>query len=120
MPLCVGKRQMEARIIHSLTELQKGYYGILEPGGSSPLMPEQEIDLAVIPCLTCSYEGNRLGFGGGYYDVFFQAHPGIKSVMICRDRLIRPDIPLEEHDILFERVITEKGIFQKGKQVKKT
>ena len=113
VPLCVGKRQMEPRIINALSDLKEGYFGILEPGEESALLPPQEIDLAVIPCMTCSYEGVRLGFGGGYYDTFFQAYPRIKSVMICRDRLVREDIPREEHDIVFERLITEKGIFKK-------
>ena len=60
------------------------------------IQPE-EIDLAVIPCCTCSQTGRRLGYGGGYYDRYLGRVAGVKAV-ICRDRIMRDDIPVEEHD----------------------
>ena len=73
--------------------------------------PEQ-IDLAVIPCVTCSHTGERLGHGGGYYDRYFARSPEIFSVMICREEMICENIPRQPHDLIFPVVVTEAGVFR--------
>ena len=113
VPLCVGKGIMQARRIISLEELNKGFYGILEPPSDAPLTQPEQIDLAVIPCVSCSHDGARLGHGGGYYDIFFSKHLSIPTVMICREKVICEDIPEEPHDLTFPVVVTENGIFTK-------
>ena len=74
------------------------------------LQPE-EIDLAVIPCCTCSHTGKRLGYGGGYYDRYLGRVEGMKAV-ICRERIMRDDIPVEEHDQAVDMVISEGGTWR--------
>lgn len=61
VPLCVADGIMELRAIRNLEELFPGAYGILEPPADSPALSPDQIDLAVIPCVTCSREGRRLG-----------------------------------------------------------
>ena len=113
VPLCVGKRTMEARQITSLCQLRTGSYGISEPDPDfCPAVDPHSIDLAVIPCVTCSRSGDRLGHGGGYYDVFFSSFPDIPSVMICREAVMCEDIPGEDHDLAFPLVITEDGVYR--------
>ena len=111
VPLCIGKGVMEARLIGSLSDLKPGAYGILEPGPESRRLAPAQIDLAVIPCAACSHDGKRLGFGGGYYDRYFSLNHVKNPVLVCRERLVRDDIPMEPHDIVFPLVITECGIF---------
>ena len=113
VPLCVGKRTMEARQITSLCQLRTGSYGIAEPDPDTcPVVDPHSIDLAVIPCVTCSHTGDRLGHGGGYYDVFFSLCPDIPSAMICREAVICGSIPREAHDLAFPLVITEEGVYR--------
>ena len=54
VPLCVADGIMELRAVRDLKELSPGAYGILEPPADSPALSPDQIDLAVIPCVTCS------------------------------------------------------------------
>ena len=109
MPLCVAKGVMEARQIRSLENLVPGKYGILEPGPDCPLVAPEALDLALVPCSTGSRSGRRLGYGGGYYDRFLPRTTCPKA-LLCRGRLVREDIPTEDHDQLMDFLVTEEGL----------
>ena len=111
VPLCVADGIMELRAIRDLKELFPGAYGILEPPADSPALSPDQIDLAVIPCVTCSREGRRLGRGGGYYDRFLAHYRGA-AVLLCRERLLRQEIPFGVHDYPIPWVLTEAGLFE--------
>ena len=111
VPKCISKGVMEACLIDSLDNLEAGSYGIQEPGNDAVRVQPEEIDLAVIPCCTCSHTGKRLGYGGGYYDRYLGRVEGMKAV-ICRERIMRDDIPVEEHDQAVDMVISEGGTWR--------
>lgn len=114
LPLCIGKGIMQARQIFSIEETGKGSFGLIEPASDAPLIPAQQIDLAVIPCVCCDHSGNRIGSGGGYYDRYFETLTNISCVMLCREQMICNQIQpvCEAHDIRFTPVITEAGIYR--------
>ena len=113
VPLCVEKGVMDTRRITSLDQLQPGKYGLLEPAADAPHMDVDDIDFAVIPCTTCNHSGQRLGKGGGYYDRFLSLYRG-GTVMLCREKLIRDEIPVEPHDYPIPWVLTERGLYEDG------
>ena len=113
VPLCVGKGIMELRAVRDLKELSPGAYGIPEPPAESPSLSPDQVDLAAIPCVTCSREGRRLGRGGGYYDRFLAHYRGA-AVLLCRERLLRQEIPFGVHDYPIPWVLTEAGLFEDG------
>ena len=84
-------------------------YGILEPKKSCALVTAADIDFAVVPCLSFDRKGHRLGQGGGYYDRLLpQLH--CPTVLICREQLMSPEVPVEEHDMRCTMLVTEKGV----------
>ena len=113
VPLCVEKGIMELRQIRSLEDLSPGAYGIPEPSAGTPVVSVDEVDLAILPCLTCNHLGQRLGRGGGYYDRFLASYRG-GTVLLCRERLIREEIPLEPHDYPIPWVLTETCLYEDG------
>lgn len=113
VPLCVSKGIMEYRLVTDLAQLTAGSYGIPEPPANAPAVPVDEIDFAILPCTTCSHSGQRLGRGGGYYDRFLSHYRG-GTVLLCREKLIREEIPVEPHDYPVPWVLTERGLYEDG------
>lgn len=113
VPLCTGPGIMELRQITSLEQLTPGAYHLPEPPADAPLVTVDEVDLAVLPCMGCNHLGHRLGRGGGFYDRFLAAYRSA-AVLLCRERLIREEIPLEPHDLPIPWVLTERGLYEDG------
>lgn len=113
VPLCTGPGVMELRQITALSQLEAGTYGILEPRPDTPEVDKSEVDFAVVPCVSCDRQGHRLGQGGGYYDRFF-VDCAVPAVLVCREALIQEVIPVEKHDIVFEKTITELAVYTSG------
>ena len=104
VPLCVGKGVMEMREIGGLDELQAGTWGILEPA----LLRPEEIDLGLIPCVSGNEAGQRLGYGGGFYDAYLAKAPFLR-VLLCRKAMMTAPIPMEPHDAAMDVVVSEDG-----------
>lgn len=106
LPRCLPHRQMEARQYCGKSSLSPGSFGIPEPDESCPSVRKEELSLILVPALCCDVYGNRLGHGGGYYDRYLSDYSGL-TVALCRDALMSPALPTEEHDRPVDLVLTE-------------
>lgn len=113
LPLCTSPGQMELRQVTALEQLVPGAFGIPAPPADSPLIQIDDVDFAILPCVTCDRSGRRLGRGGGFYDRFLSHYRG-GSVLLCRERLIREEIPVEPRDCPVPWVLTERGLYEDG------
>lgn len=111
VPRCTGKGIMEVCRIDGLEGLETGAYGILEPVRGAPVLLPEELGFAVVPCLSCSSTGRRLGYGGGYYDRYLLKTKAFKAV-VCRAGSMREDIPVEAHDLRMDIVVSELGVWR--------
>ncbi|GAB6138281.1 5-formyltetrahydrofolate cyclo-ligase [Halanaerobaculum tunisiense] len=92
-------------------ELEPGTYGILEPKAQyRRLVKPQTMDLLVVPGSGFDKQGNRLGYGGGYYDRLFAAVGNPPKLAIAFAIQIVAEIKTEAHDISVDKVITEQGV----------
>lgn len=110
LPRCIPHRpgEMELVRVNRLTQISRNANGLWEPVGEELAAPE-EIDLALIPCLAASPDGQRLGHGGGYYDRFLCAFRGI-SVILCPQMAVVPTVPVGKTDQAAEYLLTENGL----------
>ena len=90
------------------TELVSGEYGILEPSSEYMLEPD-EGTLIIMPGAVFSCKGDRIGYGGGYYDRYLEKHPACKTIALCYDFQIKEEIPTELHDIRPDQIISNSG-----------
>ena len=56
-------------LINKQTRFVENRFKILEPDSTQEILPA-EIDVVFIPLLCFDKKGNRVGYGGGYYDKF--------------------------------------------------
>lgn len=106
---------MEAYIINKESKFIKDSYGISIPDKSnSNIINPQEIDLAIVPLLAYDNFGNRLGYGGGYYDRYL---PKLREdafvVGLAFSNQLVENLPYEEHDNKLDYIITVKYIENK-------
>ena len=114
LPRCIpATHEMEWYRVDSLDKLVETALGIWEPVRDPEyLLDVQEVKhaLCVMPGLTFDRVGYRLGYGGGYYDVFLADFMGI-SVGLCRDDFIsEQSLRFESHDVSVDMVLTETEI----------
>lgn len=110
LPLCLDGSKMVFKIIQSLSDLSSGRYGILEPESHCCEMMPLQVEFILVPCVTASENGERLGHGRGYYDRFLGQYDGENEpfkCVICRGRLMRNDIPWDDFDVKMDAVIWE-------------
>ncbi|MEE0776120.1 MAG: 5-formyltetrahydrofolate cyclo-ligase, partial [Bacillota bacterium] len=112
-PVCVEIGVMEPCLIEDLEkDLAPGRYDILAPVELRKV-PLEEIDMIIVPGVGYDKDGNRLGFGAGYYDRFLpRLRKDCRKIAICYRFQIRTDLKPEPHDFPVDAVITEDGIMK--------
>jgi len=99
------------RQIKNESELRRGALGILEPHPACPAQLPEAIDLFIIPGVAFDLAGNRVGYGKGYYDrVLHRLEAAGKFIGICYDFQLLDVIAGEPHDVIMDRVITERRV----------
>ena len=96
------------------TVLRPGTFGIREPDpAQAPEADPVILDLVIVPSLALSERGDRLGYGGGYYDRFLpRLSPRTVSVGVLPDALVLPTLPTETWDRPLSVVMTEKRVLR--------
>jgi 5-formyltetrahydrofolate cyclo-ligase len=96
------------------SELRPGFRGIAEPPPDAPAVAWEDIDLALIPGLAFTADGQRLGQGGGFYDRLLGTAPRPFALGIAYAAQVLADLPAEAHDQPVDRAVTEQGFVTGG------
>lgn len=113
VPKCYpDTREMKFRLLQNFSQLESVYSGLLEPiEVETEQIESGKIDLLIVPGLAYTYLGQRLGFGGGYYDRYLLNYNG-DTVSLAFDLQIISIIHNEKHDIPVAKIITNEKVFQ--------
>lgn len=91
-------------------DVKPGAWGIPEPTGEKQLLPEQ-MDLIVVPGAAFDPEGNRLGYGAGFYDKLLKQYQGHTAALAFELQILN-NVPADPHDVPVHRVVTEKRVIE--------
>jgi 5-formyltetrahydrofolate cyclo-ligase len=97
------------RLVERLRELAARGRGFAEPLPERPLARAGDVDLVVAPALGATLAGERLGQGGGFYDVVLAALcPPARCVVVVHELQLVAQLPTEPHDRRCDVVVTER------------
>ena len=96
-----------------LVKNQEGYY---EPsaGFDDDL---SDIDLMIVPAMAVSVLGQRVGYGGGYYDQLLRKVRAVKIVPAFEFQVF-DNIETETHDMRIDKIVTELRVINTREQVR--
>jgi len=106
-----NKRLVLSRLENYDEDLAPGTWGILEPGPEKVRpVSYADIDSVIAPGAAFSANGNRIGYGGGFYDRLLR-ESGKKACALSFEMQILSDIPNNpEQDVPVDYIITEKRV----------
>lgn len=96
-------------------DLRAGRFGIAEPDPSAPELAAGQVAVMLVPGLAFDARGNRLGFGGGYYDeVLAVARPGRPALVVGvgYDFQVVDECPADERDARVDCVVTDARVIR--------
>lgn len=117
----INENEMKFFSITSMEELKPGVLGILEPDidintkNSRELIPSMmEPSLCIVPGLAFDRKKNRIGYGKGYYDRYFERftdYPMLK-IALAYDFQLLTELPVGDYDIKINQIITQTEMIQ--------
>lgn len=119
VPITFLNRQMRFAYWNLHTEFRKNPFGIEEP--IDPIwVNEEEIDLVIVPGLAYSKKGERLGFGGGYYDCFLSQGEYDTVSLAYMEQVYEMALwDVEKFDIPVQCLITTEGVIHGNELLEK-
>ncbi|NMB10742.1 MAG: 5-formyltetrahydrofolate cyclo-ligase [Firmicutes bacterium] len=93
--------------IRNREEAEPGHWGIYEPRQVGKPISPNSLDVVVVPGVAFDPDGNRIGYGGGYYDRFLIQVPRAWRIGVCYDLQLIKEVPRADHDVPVDAVVTE-------------
>ena len=90
--------------LDDLSRVEKNDMGIPEPVADEPVAGDKTA-LVLMPGLAFTKNGDRMGYGGGFYDRFLAEEPNHPTLALCYDFQIVDQLPTEEYDIPVDTVL---------------
>lgn len=96
--------EMKFIYMTDLSMTEKSDMGIPEPVADEPVADDPTA-LVLMPGLAFTQRGDRMGYGGGYYDKFLAREPDHPTVALCYAFQMVEELPTQEHDIPVDLVL---------------
>jgi 5-formyltetrahydrofolate cyclo-ligase len=97
------------------TDLHPGRFGILEPDAACPEVQPEDVAVMIVPGLAFDRAGNRLGYGGGYFDEVLN-RSGVQRprfvVGLGYDFQVVDSCPVDERDARVDCVVTDTRVIR--------
>ena len=108
-------------------DFHKGAFDIMEPNEGLPEFEYKHFSnnrfdniICITPGLVFDFNFNRIGYGAGFYDRFFEDKNDILKIAPCFENQLEALIPVKEHDIKMDIILTEERVLKtviKGREI---
>ncbi len=104
----VDGEDMEFYTVESLAELEEGSFHVMEPVTGN--LADDENALVLTPGVAFDMDGNRIGYGKGFYDRYLEEHEELKTLGIAYEFQVMEGFMAESGDQRMDYLVTELGI----------
>ncbi len=108
LPITRGGGRMDAALYRPGDELTPSRFGPSEPLGGA-VVPPGDIDVILLPGLVFTRAGERLGYGGGFYDRYLPQTRALRAALAFRIQ-VADELPACAHDQRVHALITADGV----------
>ena len=99
-PRCLPGRQMSFHHIRRVAEdTAPDAHGIPAPHADLPVIQPEDIDILFVPGVAFTPDGDRLGYGGGYYDRYIPRCTKAHLIAAAFTEQMQATLPTEPHDL---------------------
>lgn len=108
LPITRADGLLDWAVADDTEEISEGLFGLPEPTGQvlGPIAVN-DVDLMIIPAAAIDHDGNRLGWGRGYFDKTIGSMQGCPPVYaVIYDSEVLDSLPREVHDQPVDGIVT--------------
>ncbi len=101
--------------VKDVEELVPGYMGIPEPSvlSGERMADINAVDAVIIPGAGFDTEGNRIGYGGGYYDRLLSSlSRAVPVIAPAYEEQVVKSVPAEPHDMRVNVIVTDRRLIR--------
>jgi len=111
VPVIIDRQTIVFRELTDAGALVAGSSGTMGPPDDAALL---QPDILLVPLSAFDHTGQRIGYGGGYYDraiaLLRRKGRARRLIGIAFDCQEVPSVPAEPHDVRLDAVLTESGL----------
>lgn len=108
-PRCMPDHQLEFRLVATPEQdMQPGAMNIPEPAPHTPAVAPEDIDILIVPGVAFTRDGQRLGYGGGYYDRYIPRCSKARILALAFEEQLVDTLPTEPHDLRIPGLIVAR------------
>lgn len=106
-PRVAGPQALALHWVADPDALAVGAFGLREPRSEAPIASTTDLNAIVVPGVAFDARGNRLGFGGGFYDALLSdTAPLPLTIGIAYDEQVVDAVPHDDRDRPVDVVVT--------------
>lgn len=110
VPITEAGRSMTWSRLRALEHLAPAAFGVLEPAsGFREIMTPPEGSVCLVPGLAFTVDGDRIGFGGGYFDRFLADFPGVSIALAFEEQMTH--FTPGPHDVPVDIIATDSTLY---------
>ncbi len=103
----VDGNELRHRVFLNESDLEVGVFGEMHPASGAEFEAESPA-VILVPAMAVDRKGNRLGYGGGFYDRFLRRTNAVLIAPVFHEQIV-DSIPVEKHDIAVNFIVSEEG-----------
>lgn len=106
LPKMAGDQKLTHFLLTDNTVIKPNQWGVPEPLDGLEV-PPNKIDVVFIPLLAFDHQGNRVGYGKGYYDIFLkQCKPNVLKIGLSLFEAVEHIEDVSSEDVSLDYCIT--------------